>query len=191
MPVRVAFGLAGACVAIEKYDIAILMIISFSAMLRTTEFLTLRFSYLHFSRDLAKLVIVLPLTKSCQRKGTIEHVVLDDQPVVRLLFRLTQGRSDNHLIFGHTSQAFRLMFEQLLCELGLSNLNLRLYSFRRGGATEYFHHSQSMDATLERGRWASPQTARIYLTAGLNELTNMRILLYSDNLLRALIARLL
>ena len=48
-----------------------------------------------------------------------------------------------------------------------------------------------MAATLEKGRWASPQTARIYLTAGLNELTNMRILPYSDNLLRALIARLL
>ena len=117
--------------------------------------------------------------------------MLDDQPVVRLLFRLTQGRSDNQLIFEHTSQAFRLMFEQLLCELGLSNLNLRLYSFRRGGATEYFQHSQSMDATLEIGRWASPQTARIYLTAGLNELNNMRILPHSDNLLRALIARLL
>ena len=47
-----------------------------------------------------------------------------------------------------------------------------------------------MDATLERGRWASPQTARIYLTAGLNELNNMRILRHSDNLLRTLIARL-
>ena len=49
MPVKVAFGLAGACVAIEKYDMAILMIIAFAGMLRTTEFLTLRFSYLHFT----------------------------------------------------------------------------------------------------------------------------------------------
>ena len=191
MPVRVAFGLAGACVAIDNCSMAILMIIAFAAMLRTTEFLTLRFSYLHFSSDLSKLVIVLPLTKSGQRKGTIEHVVIDDQPVVRLLYRLTEGRCDNAPIFQHSSQAFRLMFDQLLVELEISHLNLRLYSFRRGGATESFNHTHSMDSVLEKGRWSSPHTARIYLTAGLNELNSMRIQPRSEQLLQAFIARLI
>ena len=191
MPVRVAFGLAGACASLQRNDLATIMVLAFAAMLRTTEFLTLRFSFLHFSYQLDRLVIVLPLTKSGQRKGTIEHVVVDDGPVVRLVHRLTQGRCDNQLIFAESAQSFRRIFDDMLDQLGLSSLNLRPYSFRTGGATESFNHSQSMDAILERGRWCSPNTARIYLTAGLNELNNMRILPRSDEWLRVLVSRLL
>ena len=190
MPVRVAFGLAGACVSLQRNDLATIMVLAFSAMLRTTEFLTLRYSFLHFNYALDRLVIVLPLTKSGQRKGTIEHVVVDDGPVVRLVHHLTQGRCDNALIFTDSPHCFRRIFDNMLAQLGLANLHLRPYSFRRGGATEFFNHSQSMDAVLERGRWGSPDTARIYLTAGLSELNSMNILPRSDQWLRVLVSRL-
>ena len=51
--------------------------------------------------------------------------------------------------------------------LGLEEYYCRPYSLRRGGATNLFGESGSLDTMAERGRWASVPTARRYIDDGI------------------------
>ena len=51
--------------------------------------------------------------------------------------------------------------------LGVEEFGFQPYSLRRGGATAYFRATRNMEATLDRGRWASARVARIYVNDGL------------------------
>ena len=44
---------------------------------------------------------------------------------------------------------------------------LSLTPYGGGGATAYFRATRNMEATLDRGRWASARVARIYVNDGL------------------------
>ena len=59
--------------------------------------------------------------------------------------------------------------------LNLTELALRPYSLRRGGATFFFQHHGSFDKLLLQGRWAAAKTARIYLNEGLAQLSEMQV----------------
>ena len=62
--------------------------------------------------------------------------------------------------------AFRKRFAQLCHVFDLDSYNFRPYSLRRGGATDLFQRTQSMEAALIRGRWESSRVARIYISDG-------------------------
>ena len=47
--------------------------------------------------------------------------------------------------------------------LGLQRYGFRPYSLRRGGATHEMRQRGSMEHVLERGRWVSNSSARIYI----------------------------
>ena len=120
------------------------------------------------------LVVTLPNTKSGKRKGAVEHVPVEDPQVVQLISFLAKDWAPADL-FIRSSHAFRVTFDALLARLHVQHLGLRPYSLRRGGATAFFQKTGRMDATQERGRWASAPTARIYLTEGQQALVNMNI----------------
>ena len=56
---------------------------------------------------------------------------------------------------------------------GLPRMAWKPYSIRRGGATADFLHDCSSDRTVDRGRWSSVKTARIYVNESMAELGNI------------------
>ena len=50
----------------------------------------------------------------------------------------------------------------------------RLYSLRRGGATDEFATNGNYDLLTERGRWASVRTAKIYVNQAMAELSTIQ-----------------
>eukprot|EP00971_Amphidinium_carterae_P320057 6362110-Amphidinium_carterae.1 len=77
------------------------------------------------------------------------------QLVSSLLSRLPPGR-----IWPHSDFVFRRVFLERLCDLR---------------ATNDFSLSNSMASAMERGRWTSPATARIYIVEALAALQDMQI----------------
>ena len=66
------------------------------------------------------------------------------------------------------------LFKEGLRWLGLEDVGFHPYSLRRGGATAYFRATRNMEATLDRGRWASARVARIYVNDGLAREVELR-----------------
>ena len=50
-----------------------------------------------------------------------------------------------------------------------------MHSLRRGGATNFFRVTGNLSATLERGRWISVSSGRIYITEGLSVMAHRKI----------------
>ena len=58
---------------------------------------------------------------------------------------------------------------------GLQDFDFKPYSCRRGGATNFFIQTGSMELTLARGRWGSSRVARIYINDGLAMLASLTL----------------
>ena len=58
-----------------------------------------------------------------------------------------------------------LLMQSARCSTSSAH-GFRPYSLRRGGATELFQRTQSMEAALIRGRWESSRVARVYISDG-------------------------
>ena len=126
-----------------------------------------RFHPGHFSATLN-----LGLTKSGKRRGRAETLLLDDKVTLDLLCLAVSSLKQGDYVIQRTAPKFRKDFESLLKHLGLHEHDIKPYSLRRGGATHLFRETGNMSITAERGRWASLQTARIYVDeamAALNE----------------------
>ena len=63
----------------------------------------------------------------------------------------------------------RRRFSQLVKEAGLQNLDLQVYSIRRGAATNLFRRCASFDTVSDRGRWKNIRTCRIYVDAAMQD----------------------
>ena len=115
-------------------------------------------------------VMSLEVTKKNQH----DAVTIDDSFIAELCQRRLAQLSDHDLFIGHSPSVCRTKFHQLLALLQLQRFGFKWYSLRRGGATYNFGRHGNMGLTLQRGRWESSRTARIYITDGLqalNELT--------------------
>ena len=86
-------------------------------------------------------LIVLPLTKSGQRRGGPETVLIHDPQAVQLLW-------------------------MALAQLHVAHMGFMPYSVRRGGATHAFSSCHNLGQILLQGRWEDPKSARIYITEG-------------------------
>ena len=74
-----------------------------------------------------------------------------------------------------SKRTFRRLCAEGISALGLTHLELKPYSFRRGGATYDFGSVGDLPRTLWRGRWASHETGRFYIQEGVAVQTQMRI----------------
>jgi hypothetical protein len=70
--------------------------------------------------------------------------------------------------------AARRTFKKGVAALGITG-DFTLYSLRRGGASELFRITNSMDRVLLNGRWESVKRARVYVMDGLAELTQIQL----------------
>ena len=181
IPAEVLFGMAGAASATGYYNYALVLLVGFGCFLRTNEAVTLAPCQLHLNAAHSKLVVTLPWTKSAAKRGAVDSVVCDDVDIVRLVAALLRRVAPHAPFIPHAAH-FHEFVGQLITAVGVDHLNLRFYSLRRGGATFAFSSGIPMETIIEKGRWNSIATARIYLNHGLQELSLMTQSLSSQRL---------
>ena len=94
--------------------------------------------YFTFHRNGRSAVIDLGLTKSGQRSGAPEHVVVNAPWLIPLLKLATDGLQLNDPLLAETPAAFQVKFKELLQSLDVEVFRLRHYSLQRGGNTAAF-----------------------------------------------------
>ena len=77
------------------------------------------------------------------------------------------GKLPGEKLYPCGSTIFRKRFRQAIQALGWEELDIQPYSLRRGGATDFFRQTNSMQQVEFRGRWANFQTATLYVDAAL------------------------
>ena len=108
-------------------------------------------------------IIQLGWTKGAKRKGAEEFTHVEETCVGRLLLRALTLKSLTEPLLAGSAGGFRRWFEDACCRLGVAHCGFRPYSLRRGGATHHWEVGGNLAKTIERGRWSSVKTARIYL----------------------------
>ena len=169
IPLVVLFGMVGAAKTAGLMSVCVVLLTAFGCFLRTNEALSLQPWQFHFNSSRSVLVVTLGWTKSAGKRGAVDSIVCDDPYIVRLVaFFLPLCPA--HLPLVESASRFQIIFQALIVAVDASPLNLRLYSLRRGGATYAYSEGVPLDAVIERGRWNSISTARIYINHGLQEI---------------------
>ena len=117
----------------------------------------------------------LPLTKSGQRFGAKESLVLEDPWVVGLLKNFLEGKLPGDSLSSVRAGIQRSRLKKLVELAGLGDENFQWYSCRRGGATHAFRKTNNLGWVCTIGRWGNTRTARIYITDALAQLTEMSL----------------
>lgn len=153
------------------------LMLAFHCLLRTGELLALSLHDISVSDKQG--ICSLIGTKSGKRNAANEVITISNPLVLMLLQELIRlrkhNRCNNTLLYSSSSATFRKRFNFLCGHFGLQSLAFRPYSLRRGGATDFFQRTQSMEATLIRGRWESSRVARIYITDGLSLIPSLKM----------------
>ena len=149
------------------------LLLGFHCLLRTQEFVSAQWAHLTIQKKSSIAVLLLPNTKSGQRFGHEESVVISDSALIQMLLALSKARLPGDTIMEIAGPRFRSLFAQAVRALPLPRGDWKPYSCRRGGATQHYRLFASLDATCVRGRWANTRTCRLYINdaiAALNEL---------------------
>ena len=158
-------------------ELATVFMVAFHCLLRTGEFLQLMTDDIILGKQHA--IISLRGAKSGRRNAANEMVSITDPLVLMLVTDLIEFKRKQNLgntyLYSWSAAQFRKAFKQVCTRFGLQSHAFRPYSLRRGGATDFFQRTQSMEATLIRGRWESSKVARVYITDGLSYLPSIKL----------------
>ena len=171
----IVLGFCGMACQLGLRSLACVWLLGFSALLRTGEFMIVRKRHLSFNRALTRLVVHLPSTKSGNRYGTKELVVVESETTIRFVYEHARNLHADDLLCNLSVHRVRLVFNLLCDQFHLSGFGLNLYSFRRGGATHDFLAHSSAERTIIKGRWQNLATARLYLQEGVAALLDLRM----------------
>jgi hypothetical protein len=174
LPEICMLALAGVAVSQQRWNFAAAVLTSFHCLLRPIEVVTLCGSQVLIGPD-GRGVVSLPGTKSGQRKHATESVTIENRLVARALHAALERKLPHEMLIGDSCNSFRLWFYEAMKILQLESFAFKPYSLRRGGATEHFSRVKSMALTMERGRWASARTARVYIEEGRAKIAEIRI----------------
>jgi integrase len=159
-------ALAGLAAAWDAWDVSLLLLLGYHAILRTSELFSMRVSQVSFAADGRSAFVSLPNTKGSQRKGAPEGVRLTDVRLIAALRRHVASLQPGDTIMRRSAPQFRALFKRLVAAARIED-GVQIYSLRRGGATADFRHHGQLDRTTERGRWGNVRTARIYINTAL------------------------
>ena len=174
LPKLWAYALAQYCFAQQWRCTGLFILLGFDTLARPMELFNATRSQFTFADDLTSGVWVLPHSKGGARGGCLESLPLLDPWIVKLLYVYMQHRGSTEPLSDVRATTHRTRLARAAAALNL-DFGLRWYSIRRGGATEHFRRRRDMPTLMELGRWRSQTTARIYVTEGLQLLTEMAI----------------
>ena len=166
----VVLAISGVMISVGHPRSALAVALAFHGLLRTGEILAVRKRDVTFAKTGKSAIINLRMTKSGQRLNQHEMVSVDDAHLVQWLSKTLQQLLPGDPIVAQTPQAFRKLFYGSIRVLGLTRMEYKPYSLRRGGATHHYRVFGNINGTALRGRWANIKTARIYITDALVKL---------------------
>ena len=172
MPADVALALAGVAVQVGDHRLALLLLLGFTAFLRTGEITGLEVSHVQADPITGRIILALPATKTSKQK--MESVAVYDSLLATFAFEVLRSCPDKS-IGGLSPNQFRAKLRLLLKFLKLEDMSFTGYSLRRGGASHAFATGTHFDTLLLLGRWQSVKTARQYLDSGRAALVQMRL----------------
>lgn len=179
---KIVYALAQQAFDRQWKDTGVLLLLGFHRYPRSGELFQGRKADFTFDRnDLG--VWSLPLTKSGQRIGARESLILDDSWIGGLVRAFLKPLKPGDTLTRVSPAVQRLRLKTLLADFNLVG-NFRWYSCRRGGATHHFRCTNNMNLICHIGRWGCARTARIYLTDGLACLTDLTFPLSSERRLQ-------
>ena len=142
-------------------------------MLRGCKVLGLRFcDCMHFGDA---VVLDLAFTKTGSRKGAREQVTITDSSLINLFRYFCRDCNSSEHLVSMSPRNFRKYYSRLLSFFSLGNEGFTLHSLRRGGATHFFRVTRNISATLERGRWLSVSSGRMYIIEVMSILAHRKI----------------
>ena len=154
---------------------ALLLCLAFDHFMRTDEFLSLTAGQFTFNMRRLEMHIILPKTKTSQRKGRTESLHVTDPLLVRHFIALCRHLEPCDRLPTISQARFRQLFDAAVAHCGL-NMDIKPCSLRRGGATAFFNTHGSYDRAMEVGRWSDSRTCRIYIDTALLEVAQMSTL---------------
>ena len=120
-------------------------------------------------------VLVLPVTKSGQRSGTVGSVAFND-PLVTAAFRAASLAAGQPApCFQGSPGVFCGFAREAFVACGLDSFYYGPYSLRRGVAIEDFMSCLSVQNTMFRGRRNSFKACNIYVVDGQCALADMKV----------------
>ena len=155
-------------------DYGVATLLAFDCYLRVSELTCLLREDVAEARDerlgLATTVLRLANTKT----GTEQSVVLENSDVAAILKGHLARVPSSSCVFRFDSANYRRCFKATCADLGLSP-DYVPHSLRHGGATRSYLLGRSVEAVMERGRWAVTKSARRYIQAGRALLVKMQV----------------
>ena len=146
----------------EDWSFVAVTAVGFHCILRTVELASFGFLHVEWNQDYTA-VLNLGYTKGGKRRGVTESVTVDDPLVGKMIAKAASLSGNAALIWDGGCNSYRKNLYQYLELLGISCLNIKAYSLRRGGASyDYLLHG-NMTRTLTRGRWESLKTGKLYI----------------------------
>jgi integrase len=166
---------------------AVATVLAFDCLLRVSELVNLKREDIAFEDD--PRVGVRPKSKKGEgeqnlgaivvirraKTGKNQSVTLRDPQIIALMREMVQSTRPNSYLFPFTAAQYRRTFKRNCAALHLSSLYVP-HSLRHGGATRYRHRlGWSMEDVMQRGRWQSSKSARIYIQAGVALAMSMQV----------------
>ena len=144
------------------------VVLAFDCLLRVSELVALRREDVMDSGDARAgfehrgTMLLLRHTKTGKNKS----VAVLDPSVIELLRGLVRTTAPGARLFPFSAASFRRSLKGTCAHLGLSARYVP-HSLRHGGATRYYHvFGWSVEDVMERGRWASTKSAKLYIQSG-------------------------
>ena len=174
LPRVVCRALVGVFLEWEEPALAFLVALGFHTYLRTGEILKLQVRDVMLTPEHG--VVSIKGSKTGLRFNVDEAVAINDKALHQLweLCHLERRLNPEALIWPYSAARFRSLYYQGLDRFHLSPLGFQPYSIRRGGATHSYQVQQSLESILLRGRWRALSVARLYIEAGMAEMSQLR-----------------
>ncbi|CAK0897785.1 unnamed protein product [Prorocentrum cordatum] len=152
MPPLLALAFAGAFCWWGLPRVGALLAVGYAGMLRSGGMLQLRRKDIRIFQRRVSAIVALRNTKTGQRDGRLELVMIRSRVAVKLLVQHVQQLPPDELILNIGRGEFMRLFRRVVVALGLTDERVTLYSFRRGGATRDFSELQLSDLQLADAR---------------------------------------
>jgi integrase len=173
---------------------AIALLLSFDCYLRISEVVGLQCSLLILPGDrvLGRQGSSPSLTLLQAKTGRDQSVHITEPLVIFLLKRQrakARAMRQSRLLYSLSERRLRFLFHKALYALGIPVGVYVFHSIRHGGSCYDFHFDiLSVSGVMERGRWTSLKTCRIYLTRGRSAMLDGSLPLGNQLLISALLS---
>jgi len=187
---EILLGFAGLFYKWQWSRMADMLVVAYSAYLRTGEMFRIRREHVVLPTTSGESAIIfLQDTKTTQRKQiSWEKVLIREKQALACLQSLCTNRRGPDFLLDLSIYRFRKLWADSVKQLQLNDHKIQPYSIRRGGATSAYRLGATFESLMQQGRWANVATARIYLDEAIQEFQTLTLSSSSRTQIRAALA---